>query len=161
MLQFGHSAGRKCWGFIINPISSAVQNEGPDKRPSYFKSTFHTFDALVIIVGFCLDIALQGTIEEAASLIIVLRLWRVFQIIEELTAGAQEEIDDLSEKIAVLEGEKEQLKNGRSSVMRELEGEYGKLKREVEELRERVKYEERRNGEGSNRELQETPPTPD
>lgn len=113
------------------------------------------------MVGFILDIALQGTIEEAASLIIVLRLWRVFQIIEELTAGAQEEIDDLSEKIAVLEGENEQLKGGGGSARRELEGENAKLRREVDELRRRVQWQERRNEEGGRREVQETPPTPD
>jgi Skp family chaperone for outer membrane proteins len=116
---------------------------------------------LVIILGFSLDVALRGAIEEAASLIIVLRLWRVFQIIEELTAGAQEEIDDLSEKIAELEGEYERLKQGGRSARRELEGENGKLKREVEELRKRVQYEERKNGESSRKQVQETPPTPD
>jgi hypothetical protein len=42
---------------------------------SYLKSWYHLFDACVILGGFIIDVALRGTVEEAASLIVVLRLW--------------------------------------------------------------------------------------
>ncbi len=47
--------------------------------------------------------ALHGVSEEAASLIVVLRLWRVFKIIEQLSVGAQEQMEDLQERIDDLE----------------------------------------------------------
>ncbi|KAF2430706.1 hypothetical protein EJ08DRAFT_550076, partial [Tothia fuscella] len=78
---------------------------------SYFKSSWHTFDALVVIAGFTLDVLLHGVVEEAASLIIVLRLWRVFEIIEELVQGAKEDFADLNETIEKLEGDNEKLRN--------------------------------------------------
>ena len=56
----------------------------------YFRSWFHCLDATVIIAGFVVDVSLKGVQEEAGSLIVALRLWRVFKIIEELSAGAQE-----------------------------------------------------------------------
>jgi hypothetical protein len=52
----------------------------------YFYSYFHVFDAFIIIFGFTLDLILKGgTIEEAASLIIVLRLWYVYPQTEIIT----------------------------------------------------------------------------
>jgi hypothetical protein len=42
---------------------------------TYFNSYFHCFDAFVIVGGFTIDIVLRGVAEEAASLIIILRLW--------------------------------------------------------------------------------------
>ncbi|EED23341.1 conserved hypothetical protein [Talaromyces stipitatus ATCC 10500] len=56
----------------------------------YFRSKFHTFDALVIVLAFILDIALRGVVEELGSLIVVLRLWRVFKIIEEMSEVSAE-----------------------------------------------------------------------
>ncbi|KAE9969444.1 hypothetical protein BLS_005355 [Venturia inaequalis] len=74
--------------------------------PTYFHSKFHIVDALVVITGFALDLSLHGgVIEEAASLIVVLRLWRVFKIIEELSLGAQERVEEMEEEIERLKGE--------------------------------------------------------
>lgn len=42
---------------------------------------------------------------EVGSLIVVLRLWRVFKIIEEFSVGAKEQIDALSDRIGELEME--------------------------------------------------------
>jgi membrane protein implicated in regulation of membrane protease activity len=69
----------------------------------YFHSWFHCFDALVITAAFVLDVVLRGVTEEAASLIVVLRLWRVFKIIEELSVGAQEQVEELQVRIEDLE----------------------------------------------------------
>ncbi|EMC97565.1 hypothetical protein BAUCODRAFT_50672, partial [Baudoinia panamericana UAMH 10762] len=69
----------------------------------YFHSAFHCFDATVIVVGFTIDVALKGVLEEVGSLVVVLRLWRVFKIIEELSAGAEEQMEPLLERIEDLE----------------------------------------------------------
>ena len=47
--------------------------------------------------------------EEAGSIIVVLRLWRVFKIIEEFTAGASDQMDVLIEQIEGLKEENRQL----------------------------------------------------
>ena len=76
----------------------------------YFKSKFHCFDAAVIIAGFVVDVCLKGLLEEVGSIVVVLRLWRVFKIIEEFSAGAEEEMDAMTEKIEQLQQQNEELK---------------------------------------------------
>jgi voltage-gated hydrogen channel 1 len=76
----------------------------------YFKSKFHCFDALIIIASFIVDVLLQGPLEEVASLIIILRLWRVVKIIEELSVGAQEQMEGLEDRVAQLEKENQELR---------------------------------------------------
>jgi hypothetical protein len=76
---------------------------------SYFKSPFHIFDAAIILTSFLIDVILKaGTIEEAGSLIIVLRLWRVFKIIEEFSAGADDQISELQQKVHELQRQKDE-----------------------------------------------------
>ena len=87
-----------------------------DKGNRYFKSWFHCFDALVIIAGFIIDVCLKGILEEVGSIVVVLRLWRVFKIIEEFSAGAEEQMDTLSERIERLERENKELKKQLSAV---------------------------------------------
>ncbi|TAQ91537.1 hypothetical protein B7494_g150 [Chlorociboria aeruginascens] len=90
----------------------------------YFQSTFHIFDALVIVAGFIVDVLLHGVLEEIASLVVVLRLWRFFKIIEEFSVGAEEQMDQLEEKIEALESENEKLKKllGRGKTADEEQG---------------------------------------
>lgn len=76
----------------------------------YFKSWFHCFDALVILVGFVIDVCLKGVLAEVGSLVVVLRLWRVFKIIEEFSAGASETMDKMTEVIEQLQLENKELK---------------------------------------------------
>ncbi|KAH6674477.1 hypothetical protein B0J14DRAFT_666259 [Halenospora varia] len=76
----------------------------------YFNSTFHIFDATVILLGFIIDILLRGVLEEIASLVVVLRLWRFFKIIEEFSVGAEEQMDGLEMRIEQLESENGELK---------------------------------------------------
>ena len=73
------------------------------------KSPFHILDATVIIASFVVDVALRGGPEEAGSLIIVLRLWRVFKIIEEFSAGADDQMEGLHEYIEKLQQEKQDI----------------------------------------------------
>ncbi|CAD0089243.1 unnamed protein product, partial [Aureobasidium vineae] len=75
-----------------------------------FRSKFHCFDATVIVASFILDVLLRGILEEVASLVIILRLWRVFTIMEELSVGTQEQTEALREQIERLEQEKSQMK---------------------------------------------------
>ncbi|KAE8140209.1 hypothetical protein BDV38DRAFT_27621 [Aspergillus pseudotamarii] len=65
----------------------------------YFSSKFHVFDALVIIVAFGVDVALHGIEEELGSLIVVLRLWRVFKIIEELESANEDTLEEYEHEI--------------------------------------------------------------
>jgi hypothetical protein len=97
---------------------------------SYFHSWFHWLDATVITAAFVVDVLLKGVLEEVGSLVVVLRLWRVFkvttnntknygmqrrtynkQIIEELSAGADEQMEPLRERCHELEVENDQLKH--------------------------------------------------
>ncbi|THZ13195.1 hypothetical protein D6C91_08003 [Aureobasidium pullulans] len=75
----------------------------------YFRSKFHCFDATVIVASFIIDVLLRGILEEVASLVIILRLWRVIKIMEELSVGAQEQTEALRERIELLEHEKSQM----------------------------------------------------
>ena len=75
----------------------------------YFRSKFHCFDATVIVASFVIDVLLRGILEEVASLVIILRLWRVIKIMEELSVGAQEQTEALRECIELLEHEKSQM----------------------------------------------------
>jgi hypothetical protein len=76
----------------------------------YFNSWFHSFDAAVIVAGFIVDVLLHGILEEVASLVVILRLWRFFKIIEEFSVGAEEQMDGLELRIEQLETENEDLK---------------------------------------------------
>jgi len=76
----------------------------------YFSSWFHCFDGAVILAGFIIDVLLHGVLEEIASLVIILRLWRFFKIIEEFSVGAQEQLDGLQMQIEGLEKENEGLR---------------------------------------------------
>lgn len=67
-------------------------------------------------MGFVVDVILHGTLEEVASLVVVLRLWRVFKIIEELSAGAADRMDGLLERIERLEDEKRELRRELEAV---------------------------------------------
>ena len=61
------------------------------------------------MASFIIDVLLRGILEEVASLVIILRLWRVFKIMEELSVGAQEQTEALRERIETLEKEKSHL----------------------------------------------------
>jgi len=76
----------------------------------YFNSKFHIFDGTVILAGFITDVLLHGVLEEVASLVIILRLWRFFKIIEEFSVGAEEQMAGLEFRIEQLESENGDLK---------------------------------------------------
>jgi cell division protein FtsB len=49
-------------------------------------------------------------LEEAGSIVVILRLWRVFKIVEEFSAGASDEMDHLTQRNEKLEKENSDLK---------------------------------------------------
>ena len=49
-------------------------------------------------------------LEEAGSIVVILRLWRVFKIVEEFSAGASDQMDILNELNEHLEKENSDLK---------------------------------------------------
>jgi len=88
----------------------------------FITSRFHTFDGLVIVIGFFTDVLLHGTLEEVASLVVVLRLWRFFKIIEKFSVGAQEQMDRLEMRISELEEENGRLRRLLGNGKRDEEG---------------------------------------
>ncbi|KAH8596363.1 hypothetical protein B0O99DRAFT_510060 [Bisporella sp. PMI_857] len=76
---------------------------------SYLKSKFHILDATVILAGLIIDVLLHGVLEEVASLVVILRLWRFFKIIEEFSVGAEEQMANLEVRIERLEDENRNL----------------------------------------------------
>jgi membrane protein implicated in regulation of membrane protease activity len=78
---------------------------------SYFSSWFHCFDALIIVVSFTVDLVTHGIVEEIASLVVILRLWRFVKIVEELSLGASERLEEMQFKVEELEKENEELRN--------------------------------------------------
>ncbi|CAM1510966.1 Fc.00g084790.m01.CDS01 [Cosmosporella sp. VM-42] len=87
----------------------------------YFNSWFHCFDAFIVVAGFITDVVLRGIVEEVASLIVVMRLWRVIKIIEELSLGAQEQGEEMELKMNELRNDNDLLKKEVSRLRRTLD----------------------------------------
>ena len=71
-------------------------------RHSYFSSWFHIFDAVVILASFAIDLVAHGVAEDIASLVVVLRLWRFVKVVEEVSLGAAERMEELEAQIEKL-----------------------------------------------------------
>lgn len=63
------------------------------------------------MASFLVDVLTHGVVEEVASLIIILRLWRFVKIIEELSVAGSERMEDLEMKIERLEEENSSLRD--------------------------------------------------
>lgn len=74
---------------------------------------------MIIVISFLVDVLARGVVEEVASLVVILRLWRFVKIIEEMGVGASEQMEDLEMRIEQLEKEnsglKTELKTARST----------------------------------------------
>jgi voltage-gated hydrogen channel 1 len=77
---------------------------------SFFSEWFHCFDAFVIVGSFLIDLLTHGILEEIGSLVIILRLWRFVKIVEELSAGASERMEEIEGRVTDLERENTELK---------------------------------------------------
>lgn len=78
--------------------------------PRYLSNKFHLFDAAVIVLSFLIDIGLRGPAESIGSLLVVLRLWRLAKISEEVVLGAAERMEMLEHHIDDLEAENKHLR---------------------------------------------------
>ncbi|KAL3952949.1 hypothetical protein ACCO45_012892 [Purpureocillium lilacinum] len=78
---------------------------------SYLGSWFHLFDSAVIVLSFAIDISSRGLTESIGSLVVVLRLWRLAKISEEVVMGATERMELLEEHIDDLESENKHLRD--------------------------------------------------
>lgn len=66
---------------------------------------------MVILASFLIDVLTRGVVEEVASLVVILRLWRFVKIIEEMSVGASEQMEDLEVRCEQLEKENSDLKD--------------------------------------------------
>lgn len=76
----------------------------------YLSSKFHLFDSTIIVLSFLVDISLRGPAESIGSLLVVLRLWRLAKISEEVVLGATERMEMLEHHIDDLEAENKHLR---------------------------------------------------
>ncbi|KAL7938961.1 hypothetical protein V8C35DRAFT_276178 [Trichoderma chlorosporum] len=76
----------------------------------FLASWFHLFDAAVIIASFVIDVTSRGLTESIGSLIVVLRLWRLAKISEEVVLGATERMEVLEQQLEDLEAENSRLR---------------------------------------------------
>ena len=61
------------------------------------------------MTSFAIDVAARGLVEEIGSLVIVLRLWRLVKIVEEVSVGASEGMEELEARLVALERDKAEL----------------------------------------------------
>lgn len=60
----------------------------------------------MILVSFVVDVLAHGVLEDIASLVVILRLWRMVKIVEEMSVGAEEQMEELEMRVEKLEREK-------------------------------------------------------
>lgn len=68
------------------------------------------------MASFLVDVLTHGPVEEAGSLIIILRLFRVFKIVEESSTVATETVEGYEEKIKELRSENQDLRQRLSNM---------------------------------------------
>ncbi|KAI0673075.1 hypothetical protein C8Q78DRAFT_697838 [Trametes maxima] len=90
-------------------------------------AALHFFDAAVILTTFVLEVALRGRERELASLLVILRLWRLVKLVQGIAVSAGE-IDEQQAK--ELEETRQKLGEALSSIET--------LRRENQELRARI-----------------------
>ncbi|KAI9172379.1 Voltage-gated hydrogen channel [Paramyrothecium foliicola] len=78
--------------------------------PRYLNSWFHLFDSFVVLTSFVIDVAAHGLAESIGSLVIVLRLWRLAKISEEVVLGASERLQMLEYQLEDLADENKELR---------------------------------------------------
>lgn len=76
----------------------------------YLANKFHLFDATIIVLSFLIDVGLRGPAESIGSLLVVLRLWRLAKISEEVVLGAAERMEMLEHHIDDLEADNRHLR---------------------------------------------------
>ncbi|EPE08262.1 hydrogen voltage-gated channel 1 [Ophiostoma piceae UAMH 11346] len=72
----------------------------------FFGTWCHCFYAFVILASFAVDVLAHGVLDDIASLVVILRLWRMAKIVEEVSVGAEEQVEELEARVEKLEHEK-------------------------------------------------------
>lgn len=68
------------------------------------------FDSAVIVISFIIDVSSRRLTESIGSLVVVLRLWRLAKISEEVVMGAAERMELLEQHLNDLEAANKQLR---------------------------------------------------
>lgn len=76
----------------------------------YFTDWFHCIDAIVIIASFVVDLLSHGIVEDIASLVIVFRLLRFVEVVEEMSLGAAVRMESMSVELDRLHEENAELR---------------------------------------------------
>ncbi|KAH8670801.1 hypothetical protein BX600DRAFT_229663 [Xylariales sp. PMI_506] len=76
----------------------------------YLSSWIACFDAFVIVGSFIVDLLEHGVAEEIASLVVILRLWRLVKIANEFSVEASEQMEEIRMRIEELEKENADLR---------------------------------------------------
>ncbi|TBU35827.1 hypothetical protein BD311DRAFT_772879 [Dichomitus squalens] len=92
-------------------------------------AALHFFDAVVILTTFVLEVVLRGRERELASLLIILRLWRLVKLVQGIAVSAGE-LDE--EQAKVLAETREALKRATASLQ--------SARNENQQLRARLAY---------------------
>ncbi|KAF5391477.1 hypothetical protein D9757_002013 [Collybiopsis confluens] len=79
----------------------------------------HDFDAFIILTTFILEVFLKGKERELASLLIVLRLWRLVKLVGGIAVGAGELEEDTAKELFELGRELEKTKHKLSQSLDE------------------------------------------
>ncbi|EIM90134.1 uncharacterized protein STEHIDRAFT_137658 [Stereum hirsutum FP-91666 SS1] len=82
-------------------------------------SSLHLFDAVIIVTTFVLEVALRGRERELASLLIILRLWRLVKLVGGVAVGAGELEDETIKELAEIKRELETTKSALSKAENE------------------------------------------
>lgn len=61
-------------------------------------------------MGFAVDLLEHNVVEEIASLVVILRLWRFVKIVDEFSVEASEQTEDLRQRIEDLEKQNRDLR---------------------------------------------------
>ncbi|CAJ2503012.1 Uu.00g104060.m01.CDS01 [Anthostomella pinea] len=69
----------------------------------FFYNWSHCFDALVIVLGFAVDLLEHNVTGEIVSLIVILRLWRFFKIVQDFWGEQAEQTEELRKRVEDLE----------------------------------------------------------
>jgi len=97
-------------GFVFPFALLGAISDSCCAQQSFLASWFHLFDSAVIIASFVIDIFSRGLTESIGSLIVVLRLWRLAKISEEVVLGATERMEILEQQLEDLEAENSRLR---------------------------------------------------
>ncbi|RPD66290.1 hypothetical protein L226DRAFT_194363 [Lentinus tigrinus ALCF2SS1-7] len=82
-------------------------------------AVLHFFDAVVILTTFILEVVLRGRERELASLLIILRMWRLVKLVQGIAVGAGELDEEQAKALAETKQELKQALNALQALHQE------------------------------------------